>query len=168
MAIKDLEIINQINITKRICIMGIGNFDRADDYAGVAVVEQLTERPFPENITIINAGPVPEAFTGVIKQFKPDILIIIDATLMEGEPGTIKVFSEETIELVPMVTAHQTPMTTLTKYLKYFLTNLETFFIGIQPASLRYAEPMSIAVQTSVNILREFIERKFALNEKKS
>ncbi|MBD3193150.1 MAG: hydrogenase maturation protease [Candidatus Heimdallarchaeota archaeon] len=160
MNIKDLELLQTRLTKKKICVMGIGNFDRADDYAGVAVAEQLEKTEFPKNITIINAGPVPEAFTSVIKRFKPKLLIIIDATDMKEEVGSIRVFTENNIKTVPMITPHNTPMTMFVKYLNHFLDNLETVFIGIQPASLRYGEKMSNQVKESVAYLSGFLEEQ--------
>ncbi|MEA2069899.1 MAG: hydrogenase maturation protease [Asgard group archaeon] len=151
------KLLKKIDLTKKICVLGIGNFDRADDYAGIAVAKQLEQKSFPENITILN---VPEAFTGVIKREQPDILIIIDAAWMDQPPGTIQVFTEDKIETVCMITPHNTPITMFTKYLHYYLQELIVYYIGIQPKSMRYQEPMSDPVKKSIENLVDFLVKK--------
>ena len=159
MKIKNDAILKGITPEKRTCIVGIGNFDRADDYAGIAVIEALTSKQFSEKVVIINAGPVPEAFTGVIKRFKPDLLIIIDAALMEEKPGTIRVFTEKDIDEAYMITPHRTSMTMYMKYLRFFLTDLEGIFIGIQPTSLSYGLPLCDEVKKSVTFLARYLNK---------
>ncbi|NHJ84234.1 MAG: hydrogenase maturation protease [Asgard group archaeon] len=128
---KGSKLLKKIERNKKICIMGIGNFDRGDDVVGLAIIEQLEKEKFPPNIKIINAGPVPEAFTGVIKEFEPDLLIIADAAQMDKKPGTIGIFSEKDIDSAYMITPHKVSMSMYTKYLRYFLDKLETIFIGV-------------------------------------
>ena len=164
--IKNSKTLKKIKPGKRITVMGIGNFDRSDDYSGIAVIEKLEKNTFPDNIQIINSGPVPEAFTGKIKEFKPDLLVIIDAAEMSETPGMIRVFTEKDVNDAYMVTPHKVSMTMYTKYLRYFLENLEAIFIGIQPASLTYAEPMTDEIIESVNFLSNILtELLLSVNE---
>ena len=158
--IKGLKFLKKIKPTKRICIMGIGNYDRADDYVGSAVIELLEQKTFPDNIKLINAGPVPEAVTAVIKRFEPDFLIIIDAAQMEEEPGTIRIFSEKNVDSAYMITPHKVSMKMYTQYLNHFLTKLKTIFIGIQPQSIRYDEGMTEKVKLSADFVRKMLEDK--------
>jgi hydrogenase 3 maturation protease len=142
---------------KKICLMGIGNFDRADDYTGGAVIDRLQKEELPENVSLINAGPVPESFTGVIKKEQPDILMIIDAARMDKPPGTIQVFTEDKIDTVFMYTPHRTPMTMFTKYLRFFLEDLETLFIGVEPVSLEYNTQMSDLIKERIKFLSDYL-----------
>ena len=159
--IKNSKVLKKIKSGKKITIIGIGNFDRSDDYSGIAVIEKLEKTTFSDKIQIINSGPVPEAFTGKIKEFKPDLLVVIDAAEMAETPGTIRIFTEKDVNDAYMVTPHKVSMTMYTKYLRYFLENLDAIFIGIQPASLTYAEPMTAKIVKSVdfisNVLTELL-----------
>ena len=156
--IQGIKLLKKIKPTKKICIMGIGNYDRADDYVGSAVIELLEKKTFPENIKLINAGPVPEAVTAVIKRFEPDFLIIVDAAQMEEEPGTIRIFSEKNVDSAYMITPHKVSMKMYTKYLKHFLKNLKTIFVGIQPKSMRYLEGMTENVKLSAEFTSKMLE----------
>ncbi|HUU76776.1 MAG TPA: hydrogenase 3 maturation endopeptidase HyCI [candidate division Zixibacteria bacterium] len=155
--IKNSKALEVINRGKKISIMGIGNFDRADDFAGIAVIEKIEKNSFSENIQILNAGPVPEAFTGKIKEFIPNLLVIIDAAEMNEKPGTIRVFTEKDIDEAYMVTPHKVSMNMYMKYLRYFIEKIDAIFIGIQPASLSYSEPITEKVQESIDYLSEVL-----------
>ncbi len=155
--IKKEKLLKIISTNKKICLMGIGNFDRADDYSGLAVIEKLERKKFAENIKIINAGPVPEAFTGVIKDFHTEILVVIDAAKMDEKPGTIRVFTEKDIDDAYMVTPHQVSMTMYMKYLKHYLKDISAIFIGIEPKSLEYMEEMSTEVKNSVECISRYL-----------
>ena len=155
--IKNKKLLEGISSTKKICIMGIGNFDRADDQSGLAVIEKLEKETFPDTIKIINAGPVPEAFTGVIKKFVPDILLVVDAAMMDEEPGVIRAFSESDIDDAYMVTPHKVSMTMYMQYLRHYLKDITGLFIGIQPLSLTYMEEMSQEVKESVDYVSEYL-----------
>ncbi len=157
--IQGLKLLKKIKPTKKICILGIGNYDRADDYVGSAVIELLEQKVIPNNIQLINAGPVPEAVTATIKRFEPDFLIIVDAAQMEEEPGTIRIFSEKNVDSAYMITPHKVSMKMYTQYLKHFLKNLKTVFIGIQPKSLRYYEGMTENVKASADFVSELLEK---------
>lgn len=156
--IQGIKLLKKIKPTKKICIMGIGNYDRADDYVGSAVIELLEKKTFPENIKLINAGPVPEAVTAIIKRFEPDFLIIVDAAQMEEEPGTIRIFSEKNVDSAYMITPHKVSMKMYTEYLKHFLKNLKTVFVGIQPKSMRYYEGMTENVKLSAEFTSKMLE----------
>lgn len=157
MKIKGKKRLQKIDSTKKICIMGLGNFDRADDSVGLTVIELLEKMDFPENIKMINAGPVPEAFTGVIKKENPDLLIIIDAAQMGEQPATIRVFTEKDIDDAYMITPHKVSMTMYMKYLRFELKSLKGLFIGIEPKSLTYMEEMDPSVLLSAKYLSEFL-----------
>ena len=113
---------------------------------------------FPDRSLSKPAGPVPEAFTGVIKKETPDLLIIIDAAQMDEKPGTIRVFLEKDVDDAYMITPHKVSMKMYTKYLRNFLKKLDTLFIGIEPLSLSYMVEMSSEVRESVKYLSQFLE----------
>ncbi|MGB4773235.1 MAG: HyaD/HybD family hydrogenase maturation endopeptidase [Chitinophagaceae bacterium] len=74
--------------TKKILIMGIGNYLMADEGVGVHAAEQLQQLNWPENVSVLDGG------TGgfhLLEYFEThDHVILIDATLDGREPGTIR------------------------------------------------------------------------------
>lgn len=113
----------------RVAIIGVGNEMRGDDAAGIAVVEAL--RPTShEQLLILNAGTAPENFTGVLRQFAPDLVLLIDAVQMNEPPGTIRLLDTHDLESC----SGTTHSLSLHLFVSYLETELKCKFklLGIQ------------------------------------
>ena len=64
---------------QKIAVLGVGSTLRSDDAAGMYFIELLESLVKKENVLLIAGSTAPENFTGVIKNFAPDILFIVDA-----------------------------------------------------------------------------------------
>lgn len=72
----------------RIVVLGVGNILLKDEGVGVRVVEELQQRyEFPDNIRVIDGGTQGLWLMPTIQE--SDHLIVVDAVLGGGEPGTI-------------------------------------------------------------------------------
>jgi hydrogenase 3 maturation protease len=145
-----------LNNYKKIIILGIGNELREDDNVGPYIIEKLNNYFEKKNLTqssltLINAGSVPENFTGIIKKQNPSHLIIIDSVLMDKDPGTIEFVKKEKIANVNIST-HSLSLNFLIKYLEKFLS-IELLFIGIQPLKLGLGDNLSKEVKKSADEL---------------
>ena len=129
----------------------IGNRDGGDDAIGPAIADNLLKMQ-PENIISIDAGIAPENFTGVIKQHKPDVLLVIDAIDMGLSPGEIRKVPPEKIGVMHIST-HGIPLSVLIKYLKQYIKKI--ILIGIQPQTMQGS--MSESVRKSVDIVSDII-----------
>ena len=84
---------------RRVLVAGIGNVLHGDDGYGVAVVQQLAQRPdLPRNVKVVETGIggislVQELFDGY------DVLLIVDAVDRKGAPGTIFLLETEVQDL---------------------------------------------------------------------
>lgn len=71
-----------------IIVLGIGNILLRDEGIGVRVVEELTRRyVFPENVRCVDGGTQGLWLMATIQQ--ADHLVVVDAILGKGEPGTL-------------------------------------------------------------------------------
>ena len=129
----------------------IGNRDGGDDAIGPAIADNLLKMQ-PENKISIDAGIAPENFTGVIKQHKPDVLLVIDAIDMGLSPGEIRKVPPEKIGVMHIST-HGIPLSVLIKYLKQYIKKI--ILIGIQPQTMQGS--MSESVRKSVDIVSDII-----------
>ncbi|MCL2115108.1 MAG: hydrogenase maturation peptidase HycI [Methanobrevibacter sp.] len=141
-------------------ILGIGNELREDDNVGPYVIEKLNEffekkDLIQESVILINAGSVPENFTGIIKKEAPSHLIIIDTVLMDNNPGTIKFIKKENIANTNIST-HSLSLNFLINYLEKFLS-IDLLFIGIQPLKLSLGNNLSEEVKKSADELISII-----------
>ncbi len=98
----------------RLAILGIGNEFNGDDAAGILVLRALSsklgQRP---NLLLLEAGTAPENFSGSLRRFQPDLVILIDSADTGSLPGTVtwldvqdtEGFSASTHSLPPSVFA---------------------------------------------------------------
>lgn len=72
----------------RIVILGVGNILLKDEGVGVRVVEKLErEYTFPDNVRLVDGGTQGLWLMSTIQE--TDHLIVVDAVLGRGEPGTL-------------------------------------------------------------------------------
>ncbi len=113
----------------KLLVMCIGNRDGGDDGVGPFIADLLED----SSVKVINAETTPENYTGVVKQYNPDTLVIVDAVDMNLPPGEIRVVPEESIGEMH-ITTHGIPLSLLVRYLKQYIDHV--IIIGIQPRSM--------------------------------
>lgn len=131
--------------------MGVGSVLRSDDGAGMYFIELLESDIQQEDVLFIAGSTAPENFTGVIKNFAPDRLFIIDAAYMglsAGEAGVI-----ETADITGMsFSTHMLPLSVMLDYLA-LESECEVICIGIQPENTAQGFEMCGDVRTGAECL---------------
>lgn len=130
---------------KKYAVLGVGSVLCSDDAAGMYLIERLNHLIHREDVLLIAGSTAPENFTGVIKNFSPDRLFIVDAAFMELSPGDTKVVPACDIDGLSFST-HMLPMSVMLEYLKTE-SGCEVTFIGIQPKSTEQGLTMSDEVK---------------------
>ena len=74
---------------KKVLILGLGNILLNDEGIGVRVVEEMEKTKLPSNTDILDGGTGGFVLLSLFHEYQT--IIIIDATLSDEEPGTIKV-----------------------------------------------------------------------------
>ncbi|HEY5466939.1 MAG TPA: hydrogenase 3 maturation endopeptidase HyCI [Clostridia bacterium] len=140
---------------QRTAIMGVGSVLRSDDGAGMYFIELLETDIQQEDVLFIAGSTAPENFTGVIKDFAPDRLFIIDAAYMGlpvGEAGVI-----ETADIAGMsFSTHMLPLSVMFDYLA-LETGCDIVCIGIQPENTGQGFEMCGKVRTGA----EWLAKRF-------
>lgn len=154
----------------RVAVVGVGSELRADDAAGLLVLEHLQRKLLPQkkvgqrppaapsdkpDIKLFNGGTAPENLTGEIKRFKPDLLIMVDAIELGKRPGTIDLLDLQKIKDTAFLT-HKLPLKLMLDYLAAEMS-FTFIFIGIQPKSLDFAAPVSKPVLRSCRVLVDLL-----------
>lgn len=136
----------------RLAVIGIGNELNGDDAAGVQVIRSLRRLLPPDlEIMLVEAGPAPENFTGPIRRFHPDLVLLVDA-VDAGEPtGKIVWLEWQRIAGVSALT-HGLPPTVFGKYLFQEMQQ-PVALLGIQAGSVEFDTPPSAAVKKAVRQL---------------
>lgn len=77
------------NASARVAVPGIGNHLFGDDGVGVLMARELTARAGRQaDCLVLDAGTAPENFTGPLRRFRPDFVLLVDAAQLSAEPGT--------------------------------------------------------------------------------
>jgi hydrogenase maturation protease len=74
----------------RIAVVGIGNPQRGDDAAGLAVIDRLAADPPAGDVTLIRAGGDLLSLPGRLQGF--DAAILVDAMVGGAKPGRVRRF----------------------------------------------------------------------------
>jgi hydrogenase 3 maturation protease len=141
-------------------VLGIGNRLGGDDAAGTCVVDMLNRRQhrakalLPVEIMAIDAGTAPESYTSVIRQHRPDLLILVDAADMDLPPGALRTIAPEKISVVSFSTHHM-PLSMFIAYVKEVCGKV--LLVGVQPERTEAGSGISKAVRKSVKKLAEAI-----------
>lgn len=168
--LKDIE--NQVRDflkgASSLVILGIGNDIRGDDGLGPYIIEELSlkKEEIQENsdidsifdlkdLFLINGGSVPENFTSKIKSYDPSHIILIDASLMNKEPGDIEIVNKENISNVSIST-HSMSLAYLIKFLE-LEKPFEILFIGIEPELMDLSFELSDTIKKASDNLVEVL-----------
>jgi len=138
----------------KVLVMGIGNLLKGDDGVGPHFIQKIKDQrsKLKTKVELLDAGTAPENFTGKIKQFKPDTLLIVDAVDFGGQPGEVKIFGMKDFGAQSFST-HNISLSTFVKYLKENLPKLKVLVMGIQPKQVGYGEGLSEEVERKVEEL---------------
>jgi hydrogenase 3 maturation protease len=148
----------------RIAVLGIGNELNGDDAAGVLAARQLAEKtrgwetqPGSQSpvFYVVEAGMAPESFTGPLRRFHPELVVLIDAAELDQPPGSIACFDWAQAEGMSAST-HTLPPTVLAQFLIREI-GCRVMLVGIQPKTLAFDDGVSDEVLQAVQqVVNEF------------
>jgi hydrogenase 3 maturation protease len=138
----------------RTAILGVGNSLNGDDAAGPLAAEMLMEEAGKNAVSgdqyrIFDAGPSPESFTGPLRRFAPELVVMIDAAELGQAPGTVRCFDWSAAQGMSAST-HTLPPSLLAQFLVEEL-GCQVVLIGIQPKHLVLDGAVSPEVRTAVD-----------------
>lgn len=148
-------------------VLGIGNRLGGDDAVGTYVVDLLNpalralsagrhraKTFLPTKVMALDAGTAPESYTSVIRQHRPDLLILVDAADMGLPPGALRTIPPEQIIILSFST-HHIPLFMFVSYIKEFCGKI--LLVGVQPEQTEMGKHISKAVRKSAKKLTEAI-----------
>jgi hydrogenase 3 maturation protease len=143
----------------RIAVLGVGNVLNGDDAAGVRAARALlrcqARSLISSSILVIEAGLAPENFSGRLRQFGAQRVILIDAARMEAPAGEIRWLPWEQSASLSAST-HTLPLSMFAAYLVSEL-GCQVDLLGIQVVQTGPGQPVSPPVQNALRrLLRGF------------
>jgi hydrogenase maturation protease HycI len=140
----------EVRQSARVAVIGVGNTARGDDAAGALAARDLLggRRPLPEKALVIDTGEVPENFTGVIRTFKPDLVVIVDSARAGLPPGSVFLVDPADVAEEDIST-HRVPLSRLARYVRETMGS-RVLILGIEPSSLEEGVAVVPAVGRAV------------------
>jgi len=142
-------------------VLGIGNTLKGDDGIGAYVAEKINEHlkkaesaGGAEDTAAINCGTVVENYTSAIREYEPDLLILVDAADMGLSPGAYRSIPPEKIGVMCLST-HNIPLSLLMSYVSEFCHKI--VLLGIQPAGMNFGTTLSADVRESGDLAASLI-----------
>ena len=144
----------------KMVIVGVGNRECSDDGAGVTLVEKLIPK---HNLRPLVAGDFPEFHITEVIEEKPDVVMFVDTADLGSAPGSIAMIE---IDQLPSAwgNTHQPSLAIIMRYVSD-QAKADTFLLGIQPENVSHGNTLSTPVETTVQLLSDFLNRTAENNE---
>ena len=149
------ELSSWLSHAKRIVIAGIGNPIRRDDFVGVRIVQNLSKKRL-ENVMLIECETVPESFSQQIVDFEPTHVLLIDAAVLDLQPGEGKLVEPEMLVAPPSFSSHMLPLRMFCEYVQR-MTNAKIALLLIQPKETDFGEELSLELKASAKQVSEIL-----------
>ena len=139
---------------EKLIILGVGNELKSDDGIGPFIISRLKKENLEnDNLLLIDAQTVPENFTGKIRKENPTHIIIVDACLMNSNPGDMQIVDKDDFASIGIST-HSMSLSFFVKYLEQG-TDFKIIFVGIEPKTMDWGNAPTPNVQKAAD---EFIK----------
>ena len=143
---------------EKLIVLGVGNELKSDDGVGPYIIKKLQfENIENDNLIFIDAQTVPENFTGKIRLENPTHLIIVDACLMNSEPGDIRIVDKNDFANIGIST-HSMSLSFFVKYLEKD-NDFKIIFVGIEPETMDWDDkPTPKVEKTALEFIKTLKE----------
>ncbi len=149
------------NASARVAVLGIGNDLSGDDAVGAVIARELAARVGPRaDCLVLDGGTAPENFTGPLRRFRPDFVLLVDAAQLAAEPGTVAWLDWQQTDGLSAST-HTLPASVLAQFLVRDLACCVALLV-VQPAHLEFAQPLSTAVRRAADAIVDAMTRVLA------
>ena len=133
-------------------LLGIGNRRHGDDALGPVFARSFRSPGW----FCRDASTAPENFTGLVRRFHPDFLVLLDAANLGAPPGTLRVVAPKLVSSAVFGT-HAGSIGQLADFLSDCAGHI--FIVGIQPAGInpgaRLSPPVRLALRQLANMLAD-------------
>jgi hydrogenase 3 maturation protease len=154
----DLKRLRKSKQAMHLAVLGVGHELYGDDAVGIWLAGRLNKiSTGDDNLLAIQGGPAPENFTGVLRKYRPDLVLLVDAALMNVEPGRTGWLDWKNTSGFSAST-HTLPLNVMASYITEEL-NCEVALLGIQPSQTKVGAPLSAEVQEAAEVVaRDIVE----------
>ena len=141
-------------VGRRVVLVGIGSPIRHDDVVGLKVLELLIGK-LPQSVLLLSTETVPESYTGVIRDFAPTHVLLIDAANFKGDPGEGRIIPSIMIANVSIST-HSLPLHIFINYIeKSICPNVA--LLGIQGVNIELGEGITPEIEEGASLVSKIL-----------
>lgn len=133
-----------------VAFVGLGNADRGDDGAGLALLETLRSRPELSTAVFIAAGVTPENVLGQLIRSGCRVVVFLDAGRWGGAPGEIALLDGADVATVGFST-HTYSIRLVERYLEA-AARLTCHYVAIQPLRTEPGAALSDPVRRGIEV----------------
>ena len=139
-----------------ILILGIGNVLMGDEGIGVRAINYLEKHTFPSNVRLLDGGTGGFHLLEYLQEYKK--IIMIDATMSGGEPGTLNVIKPKfSTDFPKALSAHDIGLKDLVESAALLGSLPEIHLITITIAKI---QPMTMDLSPEINATLPLIHKK--------
>jgi hydrogenase 3 maturation protease len=137
--------------SRKVLVMGIGNPLGGDDNLGNAMIDAMKRLPPIKGVTFLRCDTIPENFTGRIRRLRPDRVIIIDASEINGRWGEAVLIPPSEIKGIP-ISNHSLPINLLSEYVQE-TTGTKVMMLAVQPKEMSYSDRLSKEIEVAITVI---------------
>lgn len=127
--------------SQKIVVAGVGNPFRKDDFVGVEIVRKLKTK-VSDNVFVIEAETIPESYMQKIVAFKPTHVLLIDAGIINKQPGAAMLADPVQLIRKSSISTHTLPLRIFCDYITQ-TANAKLALLIIQPMNVDFGEGLS-------------------------
>jgi hydrogenase 3 maturation protease len=148
---------NWLSNSRRVVIAGIGNPLRKDDFVGVEIIRNLRNK-VSEAVYLIECETVPESFIQPIEEFKPSHILVIDAALLNLEPGSSRLIEPTQLAEQTAISTHALPLQIFCEYLAR-TTKAKIALLVIQSGDASFGEGLTAELEKTAKGLTSLLSK---------
>jgi hydrogenase 3 maturation protease len=142
---------------QKVVVAGIGNPFRRDDFVGVQIVRKLKNR-VSSSVYLIEGETLPESFLDPITKFQPTHILLIDAGMLNLNPGSSKLVVPNQLIKRAAISTHMLPLRIFCDYLKK-TTDAKLSLLVIQPENINFGEGLTPKLKETAKNLTKLLQK---------
>jgi hydrogenase 3 maturation protease len=144
----------------KVVVAGIGNPIRRDDFVGVKIVQDL-EGKVSKNVSLIECETVPESFMQEIVDLKPSHVLLVDAAILDLEPGETRLVFPDQMTDFPAITTHVLPLRIFCEYVTK-MAEAKIALLLIEPENTEFGEGLTPILQAAAEKITKILLELFS------
>jgi hydrogenase maturation protease len=142
-------LMENLDKSSKIALIGIGNEDRHDDFVGSFVIQQLLERELArDNLFVIDAGSAPTNYIVDLSEWDPDVIVMVDAVDAQELPGSLIKVQKDQLHSQSL-DSHSNAKVMLLDFLIAYKPSLKVVIVGIQAKDISLERGLSPEIKES-------------------